>query len=566
MTKQLNRLTRLWPYALIATVALLCHGLLLFNDGTYWDEWLLGNYLAEGNWEEVYGWAAEAGLPDIAYFYWALKWLGILAYYKPIALFLWVSSAVLVYELCRQSRVFHPVEAVGVALLSLVYPAYQTSIELSTFRYLFFYCLFLFAMLQLWRTALSTSTVLLTPLRRAILLAVFFFTFSLNSLLVYYFPLLFVYFWQIKEQNSLSWLETAKTQLLRKLDFVALPFVYFTIKKIFFPAHGAYTGYNELNLKAGSVAAHLGNYVRNALYGQFDMSLTGLFAHPLLLMFLLPITYLAYTRAQRAMSESFGAQAQIKEVSLLALLLFVAVLLLSGMFPYAAVGLSPTISGWNTRHALLAAFPVALLVVLSLRPLWIEIPVDSPSRLDGRFIALFVGAILVVAFSLTTVSYYVAWQARAVKDKAIIADLAEVPVLKNFSVFWINDQYPLGGERLYRFYEWAGMFKKIWGGESRIGFQVQGYNQAALVAYRNYFNKSNNLSEFDPKGCQAGLIIRPGVLQYSEQQLVWKYFQTKFFEPDKLKEFLHGVLQIHVELPEVEDQRCPTRPYLDIKK
>lgn len=563
MARLSNLMTKYWPYLLLGVIAVFSHGLLLLNDGTYWDEWLLGSYLAEDNWAEVNLWATEAGLPAVGYFYWGLKLLGLFSFYKIIAFFLLFFTSVLVFKLCRVFNWLTQVEAVSVAALSLVYPAYQTTIELSTFRYLFFYGLFLFVVLQLWKTVRTEMPLRLTPLHRGVLLVILFFSFNLNSLLVYYFPFLFVVFWQIKEQNSISWQEVAKTHLLGKLDFIVLPFVHYAIKAIFFPAYGAYAGYNELHLNMASIVAQSGNFARNALYGQIDTSLANLFAHPLLVISLLPLTYLAYTRYQSTIS---GVLEPIKIIPAFAPLLFGVVLLLSGVFPYVAVGVSPTLSGWSTRHALLVALPLALLIVLLLRPLWIDRPAGAQGGLDGRFIAALLGGMLVVAFSLSTASYYVSWQARAVKDKAIMTDLAEVAVLKNFSVFWINDQYPLGGERLYRFYEWAGMFKKTWGDESRIGFQVQGYPPGALTAYKSLYNKSNNLSEFDPSGCQAGLVIRPGALQYSETQLVWKYFQYKFFEPQKMTDFLHGVVNIHVELPEVEDPRCPIQPYLDVKK
>lgn len=566
MARLSNLMTKYWPYLLLGVVAVFSHGLLLLNDGTYWDEWLLGSYLAEDDWKEVNAWATESGMPAIGYFYWALKLLGLIPYYKIIALATLFTTAVLVFKLCSEFNLFTRFEAVGVAVLSLTYPAYQTTIELSTFRYLVFYCAFLFVILQLWRSARAESPLLLKPWRRVLLLAILTISYNLNSLLVLYFPLLFVVFWQIKEANSLSWIDVAKAHLLGKLDFIALPFIFYAVKKIFTPAYGAYAGYNELNLDPASVWAHLERFAKNALYGQIDTSLTGLFAHPLVVIFLLPLTYLAYTKYQRATPEPSGDHTPIKVIPVYALLLFGVGLLLAGMFPYAAVGLSPAMSGWNTRHALLISLPVAFLMVSLLRPLWIDRPAGAQGGLDGRFIAAFLGGMLVVAFSLSTASYYVSWQARAVKDKAIMADLAEVALLKNFSVFWINDQYPLGGEVLYRFYEWAGMFKKTWGGESRVGFQVQGYNQAALAGYKSYYNKSNNLSEFDPSGCQAGLIIRQGALQYSEPQLVWKYFQYKFFEPQKMTDFLHGVVNIHIELPETESPRCPIRPYLDLKK
>ena len=57
-----------WPYLLIGVMALLSHGLLLLNDGMYWDGWLLDNHLAEDDWGEVNKWATDSGMPAIGYF------------------------------------------------------------------------------------------------------------------------------------------------------------------------------------------------------------------------------------------------------------------------------------------------------------------------------------------------------------------------------------------------------------------------------------------------------------------------------------------------------------------
>ena len=402
---------------------------------------------------------------------------------------------------------------------------------------------------------------------RPLSLVLFFLSFSVNSLLVFYFPLLFLLLLHIKQVHQLSWVVLARTILPRRMDFALLPFVYWGIKKYFYSTHGLFENYNALNLSVDSVVAHLSNFMKTAVYAQVDASITRLLEHPLLWILGMAGIYWAYSKFRKSTSATILTHPQIEQESRKSkwFLAFGAVLLISGIFPYSAVGLSPTLSGWNTRHALLVGLPMAILIVAALRPIWVSGLYDEPGGVDRRLISILIGSSLVVAFGLSTIAYYVSWQARAVKDRAIMSDLADVAVLKKFSVsglmtnsvFWINDQYPVGGERLYRFYEWSSMFKQLWGGESRIGLQLQGYNQAALPGLKQYYSKRYNLSEFDPSGCQVGLTITRGAQQYSEGELVWQYFKHRFFKQDQLVEFLHGVVHIHVQLPQIEDKRCP---------
>jgi len=550
-------LGKYWPYLLIGVMAILSHGLLLLNDGMYWDGWLLDNHLAEDDWAEVNKWATNSGMPAIGYFYWALKLVGIASFYKIVAFIALFVSALLVFKICLETKWLTKVEATGIALLSLVYPAYQTAVEMSTFRYLVFYCIFLYVILQLWKTIRVEAPLVLTPWRRLLLLLLLFFSFNLNSLLVFYFPLILTLFWSLKESNAhLSWTAVLKKHVPSKLDFIAVPFIFFAIKNIFSPTSGVYANYNKLNLNPASLGTHVGTYIENALVGQFEVALSGLLAHPFLLLLIFALTYLAYAKYQPETNETENPPGDTPAILLVA---FAGLLLVSAIFPYAAVAQSPSLEGWHTRHALLASLPVALLVVSLLRPMWFIFAGQARGAMDGRFAALLIGVLLLASFSLSTISTYISWQARAVKDKAIIGILADTPILKGISVFWVDDQYPLGGERLYRFYEWAGMLKKAWGGESRIGFQTQGYSTESLAIYGNFYTKSNLLSEFEPTGCQAGLTIRQNVDKYSESELVWNYYKKKFFAPDELPEFLGRVIHIEVLLPEEGDERCLTK-------
>lgn len=561
MILRLSRLNHLSPYFLIGLVALLGHGLLLFNDGTYFDDWIMQPRLAEARWDELFSWFSEMGLPISGYFYWGVKQLGLFGYYQAAAFFLIFLSSILIYQICLRFTWINRHEALGIALLSLVYPAYQATVVLCHLHYEFFYCLFLLAAWLLLRSKQTGGSKNSSLLSRLLSLLLFFLAFNLNSLLVFYFPFLLLLFLHLKQAHQFSWPAAAKALLPRHADFILLPFVYWIGKKLFFPAHGLYQNYNSLNLSLASLETHLLDFVKTAGYAQMEASVTLLMAHPVLWILTLVGIYLAYSRFMRKKTNALPpTHIQIEHESRKTkwIFLYGMLLLLSSVFAYSAVGVSPTLTGWNTRHAILFGLPMSILIVAALRPIWINGLYHEPGNFDSRLVSALIGGSLLVAFTLSTINQYVNWQVRAIKDRAVMTVLADAPVLKKFSVFWINDQLPAGGERLYRFYEWSSMFKQIWGGESRIGLQIQGYgnNPEILPGLKQYADKFYTLSEFDPSGCQVLIGITHGSLQYSDAELVRKYFELRFFNKAGLAGFLHDAIHLNVTLLPSKDKRC----------
>lgn len=560
MTERLKSARRLWPYLAIVLAALLGHGLLLFNDGTYWDDWLMKSQLATGTWSAQYDWAAQMGLPVFAYFFWGLKLAGLLGNYKAVAFLSLFTSAILVYKICLRFAWVNRIEALGIALLSLVYPAYQTTVALSTLQYEVFYCLFLIAAWLLLRSEQTAGPKWPALAMRLTTLLLFFLAFNVNSLLVFYFPFLLLVFLSIRQARGLSWSEAVKTLPLRRLDFILLPFAYWGSKKVFFPTHGLYAHYNAIDLSLTPLTNRILASIKIAGYAQTEAAIAHLSGQPILWILILAATFSIYSKyIKLAPSTSLTHFAVMRESGKTKwFVLFGLLLLLSAVFPYSAVGDIPTLSGWNSRHALLVGLPMAVLIVAALRLVWVGGLYREPGRFDRRMISFLIGISLLTAFALSTIDYYVGWQVRAIKDRAIMSDLAETPILKKFSVFWIDDQFPAGGERLYRFYEWSSMFKRIWGGESRIGLQIQGYgnNPAILPSLGKFYTKHYNLSDFDPSGCQVGMTITRGPLHYSDGELVRRYFEYRYFDRQELPDFLHGVVHLDVQLLKSADPRC----------
>lgn len=552
-------MAKYWPYLLIGVVAMFSHGLLLLNDGTYFDDWNLQPVLAEERWDEHFNWFSEMGLPVSGLFYWAVKQIGLLGSYRLAAFLLIFFSAVLVYKICLRFTWINRYEALGIALLSLVFPAYQATVVLCHLHYEFFYCMFLLAAWLLLRSEQAGGPKGPGLLARLPPLFLFFIAFNLNSLLVFYFAFLLLLFLHLKQAHRFSWPDAAKTLLPRHADFILLPFVYWIGKKLLFPTHGLYQGYNALNLSLPTLVTNILNSIKTAGYSQMEGAIGSLVGQPYLWIVTLAGIYLIYSRFLKTGNIPALSHIQIEQESRKTKWIFSygVLLLLSSVFAYSAVGLTPSLSGWNTRHAILVGLPMAILIVAALRPLWVNGLYHEPGKFDSRLASIMIGASLLVAFSLSTIEQYIGWQVRAIKDRAIMADLAEVPALKKFSIFWIDDQFPAGGERIYRFYEWSTMFKQTWGGESRIGLQIQGYgsNPAILPGLQPYFIKLYALSEFDP-ACQVAMSISRGTLQYSDAELVRKYFEHRFFNKAGMTDFLHGVVHLNINFFPTEDKRC----------
>lgn len=553
-----SRLIFLSPYFLIGLVALLSHGLLLFNDGIYFDDWVLRPMLAEGRWQDLQEWFSQMGLPVSPYFYWSIKLVG--SHYQVAALLTKFFSAVLVYRICLQVGWLNRYEALGIALLNLAYPAYQVATTYCNLIYEFYYCLFLLgAWLLLRAEEMGRSKGAVLP-SRLLSLSLFFLAFNLNSLLVFYFPFLLLLFFHLKQAHQLSWSAAVRMLPLRRMDFILLPFVYWAGKKIFFPTHGLYASYNQIKLDPAVIASNLFKFVHTAGYAQMEASVARLMGQPVLWVMALAGIYLVYYRFRKTSGTSalphFLIEQEARKTKWI--FLYGLLLLLGGTFAYAAVGLAPTLSGWNTRHTILTGLPMAILIVAALRPLWVNGLYHEPGNFDSRLVSLLIGGSLLLAFTLSTINYYIGWQVRTIKDKAVMAILADAPVLKKFSVFWINDQFPAGGEGFYRFYEWSGMFKQVWDGESRIGLQMQAYgnNPAILPGLKQYALKFYTLSEFDPSGCQVMMGIKRGALDYSDAALAGEYLKLRLFNKAGLDGFLRKAAHLDITFLPSSDQRC----------
>ncbi len=521
-----------WHYLVIGLVALITHGLIVLNDGVYADGWLIYRFLEEKNWSSLSTLFVQAGLPLFLPLHWFMGSLPnfVLAYHVA-ALACLAASGLLIYEIGYLTGYVSRQDSLLIALLSLTYPAFQVAGEIDIFPYVFASCLFwlgvLLALLAEHRDKLAHYVL------RIGALICFFLSFGVNSFLVFYFGFLLLLALAVRRWKSLSMGATLTRLLPRRLDYILLPFLYWILKEILFPRYGVYADYNRFTFSLPVLSIRLFSFLYNGVYAQFNGALQELLNQPALgLLGMLAVLWAATTFSKAAVDPAAKPYA---------LFGYGALLLGLGIFPYIAVGLAPGQTGFSTRHSLLLSLPVALVIVATGRLLF-SAPPTGFSHLGWIFLT-----VLLLGFGSSTIFHYLDWQARWAKDRSLMTNLRRLDGAGKYSVYWVDDQYPLGGEDTYRFYEWSAMFKEVWGDETRIGLDQRYSTPNDLTDLKTYFTRSYILSQFDPAGCQAKLTIQPGASPPTPAKLAVEYLFMKFLQPAQLDAFLSTVTRIRVE-------------------
>ena len=532
-------------YFIIIFFGIIVHGLLLLNDGIYWEDWIWISALKEKNWSIIYSMGFEKGAPADSYIQWFFSYFKNIEFaHRTVAFLSILFAAGLIYAICNKLRILNKTECLFISLVSMIYPGFQTQIVLSTTTYLLYYMLFLCAVLFVFKsiTARSFTKYIL----RFASWILFYISFSYGPLLVFFWGFVIILVLYLQDFKIDNFKRIFFNTIPRLIDYILLPFIYWTIKVIFFPVpqYGLYAGCYEFVTSPGRLFHSLGMFLYNGIYGSFNATLVELISQPARWLFVLLGVSVWYTYFKGSMVHPSETSETLAKPS--SLLTYGFLLMGLGMFPYIAVGSAFSLTGgWESRHLLLMALPIALIIVALARLLF-NSPQKGYSLLGWVFIST-----LLIAFSFSTVSSYIGWQARWVKDRSVMLNLARLDGAKDYSIYWIDDQYPLGGENPlsannYRFYEWSSIFEKVWGDETRFGYNQRYPDPKLLEDHKKFFTKRHNLSNCDPAGCQATLTIQQGALTGSVFSLVGRYYYYKFLRPQRMEDFLIRVTEIQV--------------------
>ncbi len=131
-------MTRRIDYGLLIALAVVAHGLLLLNDGIYWDDWYLYTALQQHNWPAI-ALLGQRGIPTDPFLYWIIGYGGRVFAFKLVKFVAYTLVALLIYETCLASRRLRRGAALAIAALALTYPGDETPVILMTVDYVLYY-------------------------------------------------------------------------------------------------------------------------------------------------------------------------------------------------------------------------------------------------------------------------------------------------------------------------------------------------------------------------------------------------------------------------------------------
>jgi hypothetical protein len=435
---------------LILGYGILTHGVIVLNDGLYWDGWLVDAWQQNNDKTSMRRFYSEVGMPLLYYEHWIL---GRLPWrqtaYRAISVVSLLMIALFVFLTAVHTKIFNPFQAAMISLLLLSYPAYAVTFDgVVSLQYTFKIAIFYVGCFLAVTTIAGSDAAHIAIFVISLLL--FLVAFNANSVLVYFWGFLLFYAWLVhtSSPDGFSAHEIAKVVLL-----AVLPFSYWLMKETLAPRHGYYKNYNRIRF---SRYKFLEVGLRAFRYGM-DVPMT----KPVVEVVQSKNTLfvLANILLGALLHEYFKESATVPTIVAATILVFGYALLFLGTVPFMLVGQGSWEGGWGSKNFMLFHLPYALVAFG-----WLQL---VPNSLGIVLIPL-----ILLANTLYIIRVHLLYIAVSVGDKALIRWLSANPQLRSASVIKIREFHWAGYtfERqmdMYRPAYLSCMVKRIWP-ESRI--------------------------------------------------------------------------------------------------
>ncbi|MFC1815191.1 hypothetical protein ACFL0M_04445 [Thermodesulfobacteriota bacterium] len=528
----------LWSIsAIILCFTLLSHGLILANDGTYWDGWMLRGWQQQKDFTSMRTFYSHVGMPFFYYFH---RFFASLPqpnfYYKVLSFISLYLSFFLVYLICQKSGFLTSMESLYITVLMICYPGQQMVVEPCVIAQYIFPLPFFFlaCLLGLYAEVAATDA---QWLMRTIVMFLFLISFNMNSLLVYYFGFLLLLLMCHIRTFGFS-LSGTSQYIISHSYYLAFPFIFWLLKEKFTPRKDFYANYNRIHVNLFKIYSGVIQLFRTGAGGVWIQALQIFIKKPRRLAFVL-----SFGLMLAVLSNRFILLEPMPLIKSGTLLFFGFILLIFGSISYILVGQPFGNHGWATKNNALLALPLALIIFggfnLFLKPI---------------FITFFL--FIIITTSVIYLNYvHLCLIALWVKNKSLLFNLGKIPSEQRFSIFSVCDQHPFQGaseghpehDIAYLVY----MFEFLWKDVTRIGIYESIPRSVAYTPQeiKQMIHKSTidyALQHIDPYGKQAQLIIKQGKLDLNEVKTAVRYIIIRCFYKNRNDHFLSGTTQIEL--------------------
>lgn len=316
---------------------------------------------------------------------------------------------------------------------------------------------------------------------RIIALTLFFLSFSTNSILVFYFLIfLYIYYFEFKLDTKF-FVNKIGSLVLKYIDFIMLPFLYFIYKVIYLKPTGLYVGYNSLSLS--NIPKAIKIIFKNLDNSFIEVIIKSLYST----LSIWPLVFLIIFLISKKINFIFS-DVNYKLFFYIGLLLSIM-----AIFPYAVVGKNAELESWNSRFQLLLPLGLSLIFYFGI------IILKKISNLNNK-----TTSVLLLFLVFMFISKNVSDQYKALKDSfysiSIIENMKKNLIIKNNTTFIVNNE--IKSSLLYNrepiYYELNGMMKKAFNDKKRLAMNYSHYTKdfSNIIKLKNH--KQYNFSQWQP--------------------------------------------------------------------
>jgi len=496
-------------------------GLIIFNNGIFWDGWVL----YDQDPLVILNMFKQGG----AFAYWIAYFHNILLSFK-IGIFIerllifssFIFSAFFLHSILKKVKEISNASRLFIVLFFTLFPVNFARISMITMMYTLCYFMF-FLGFWLLSKYLENKLIFL----RILSLIFLFFSFSTNSLLVFYIiPILYILYF---EKDSFKNIRLLSKRVLKYFDFILMPVLFYIIKTLFFKSYSIYGGYyNTISLRSLFLSPinFIITFDKSFIY-VINESFNFLYSNLFIILIISIILFIFLENIYTCYGENGKND--------LRFLLFGIIAFLAGVFPYVAVGKIPSSFDLSSRHQLLVPLGASFIIYYGLKIFLNKL------RLNFR-IQIFIFSLIIVLFISSNFFSYLEYQKDWFKQLSLVENFKLSDIVKNNTTFLFKDNtLELNAKkRVYRFYEYGGLMKLAFGDEIRFGLNMN------KIDYMEYFREliehpQYNSTDYQDKDPEYIVIIEYGNYQLSNKNTI-ELFYYKFFNKQKYREILKDII------------------------
>lgn len=400
---------------IITFIAIITHGWIFLSNAEIWDGWYVRDWIKNGHLDYLARYYQEAGHPFFGWVHLHANWFSnVSLFYHFLAFGSLLGTALGVYWILTAKNLFTQNERLWLAIFVLVYPGFLVTTDSVVTLYLVCYFLFILGWCLLLLSHQEKTS--LKFLYRISSLGLFFLSFFTNSLLVFYYAFLAIWFFLD--------FRDVRNFIARYWIFVIWPLVFWGWSKTTVKRAPIHQNYYQLNFSWDSIYQNFVSFFTNVLGTQLHSPIVKLAVFAMIYFscrFLLK-------REKRVQHHSF------------VYLLASAMLLVAALLPYTVIKQGFGLEGWVSKNNLLVALPLGLVFVI-----WWSWNSNVTLFKWETIVVKSLPAVVIGACTLEQVANYLRYEALEGKLQAV-ANFSETHFSNSpFSIIYLKDSFFIRG-------------------------------------------------------------------------------------------------------------------------